>query len=66
MGGCSFLVAVPPSGNITAAAAARKALLNELASRIGFSISLTPYPDDWQREQIKERFGIELGKDRPK
>jgi len=66
MSGCSFLVAVPPSRKIMAAAAARRELLHELAGSVGLSISLTRYPDDWERAQLKERFDIELEKDLPK
>ncbi len=55
----TMLIAVPPNGAITDAAVKRKQLLNEIAGRAGFGVALTHYPDDWEREQLKERFGIE-------
>jgi hypothetical protein len=60
MDGKTMLIALPPGGAIEAAAVARKPLLNELAGRAGLRAVLTRYPDEWQREQLKERFGIEL------
>jgi hypothetical protein len=56
----TMLIALPPNGRIQAAAVARRQLLNELAGRAGFRAVLTTYPDEWQHEQLKERFGIEL------
>ena len=53
----TMLIAVPPGGAIMAAAAARKGLLNEIAARGGLRAVLTRYPDEWERKQLKERFG---------
>jgi hypothetical protein len=55
-----FLVAVPPNGAIMAAAAPRKQLLHDHAAAHGYRAVLTPYPDDWQKAQVKDKFGIEM------
>jgi hypothetical protein len=56
MGNC-LLVALPPSNAIMAASMARKPLLQEIARRTGYGgVMLTVYPDEYQQEQLKQRY----------
>jgi hypothetical protein len=60
MSGNVMMIAFPPSGNIMRAAVERKKLLWEVADKYGYDTVQTVYPDDWQREELKERFGIDM------
>ena len=55
-----LLAAVPPNGRIQSAAMKRLPMMRELLAPGGFNISLTPYPDEYQIQEVKKRFGIDI------
>jgi hypothetical protein len=58
--GKHLLAALPPVSRILDAAQARLPLLRELLAPSSLSISLTGYPDEWEIEQCKSRYGIDM------
>jgi hypothetical protein len=59
-GGKHILAAIPPNGKIIQQAQNRLPLMRELLAPTGFNVSLTPYPDAWQIEQARERYGRDM------
>lgn len=55
-----LLAALPPSGRIQGAAVKRLPMMREMLAPAGVSISLTPYPDEWDVSEAEKRFGIDL------
>jgi len=60
LGGDTLLIAFPPSGRILFKARGRLQLMRHLAAQSGFGLVLTVYPDDWQKQRIREDAGYEL------
>src|SRR5215470_4575474 len=54
-----LLAALPRNGRIISAAVARLPRMREILAPF-FSISLTKYPDHWEIEEIKKRFGLDF------
>jgi len=59
-GGKHLLAAVPPNGRIQSAAIKHLPMMRELLAPVGLNISLTPYPDEWQIEEAKQRYGVDV------
>lgn len=56
MGG-NLLLSLPPNGKIVSAAVKRKPELTAIAQEMGYrGVSLTHYPDDYQRERLEQEF----------
>lgn len=55
-----LLAAIPANGRIQSAATNRLAMMRELLAPVGLNISLTPYPDEWQIEEAKQRYGVDV------
>lgn len=58
--GAHLVVAVPPAGKVVDAMVAGKLLAHEVACQFNRRLLWTRYPDDWQTEQLKKRFGRDL------
>lgn len=66
LSGNTMLIGVPAQAKIMAAAKARQGVLNEIAGRANLSAVLTRYPDEYEREEAKKRFGKEFLGGRPR
>jgi hypothetical protein len=55
-----FLAAVPASGRIQSAAVKRLPMMRELLAPAGLNISLTRYPNEWEINEAKERYDIDM------
>jgi hypothetical protein len=55
-----LLAAVPANSRIQSAAMKRLSMMRELLTPAGFNISLTRYPDDWEIEQSRQRYGVDM------
>jgi hypothetical protein len=55
-----LLAAVPPNGRIQQAALDRLPMMRSLLAPAGLNISLTPYPNEWQIAEAKERYGVDI------
>jgi hypothetical protein len=55
----TLLIALPANGRIIEAARSRLPLMREMAERRGYQVVLTRYPDDWERNECRKRFGKE-------
>ncbi|MGE5110626.1 MAG: hypothetical protein ACM3JB_07220 [Acidobacteriaceae bacterium] len=56
MSGTQMLVALPPNGRIMACARAHIELLRGLARGHGYNVSLTRYPDDYERDRVRQEY----------
>jgi len=59
-GGKHILATLPPNGKVMHQAQQRVPLMRELLAPAGYSVSLTPYPDAWQVEEARERYGVDM------
>lgn len=59
MGEQVLLIAFPPNKKIIRWAQQQKNPFSEVAGRFGFSTVHTVYPDDYDRAEAKERYGVE-------
>ncbi len=55
-----LLAAIPPNGRIRSAAQERLPMMRELLAPVGMNISLTLYPDEWEIQEAKNRYGIDM------
>lgn len=55
-----LVVVVPPNGRIKSAALRDREALRLVAGQLGYGVLLSTYPDEWEREEIKRRHGIDL------
>jgi hypothetical protein len=55
-----LLAALPPNGRIQSAATKRLPIMRELLAPTGLNISLTRYPDEWDIQEAKARYGKDL------
>jgi hypothetical protein len=55
-----LLAAIPPNGRIQNAAIKRLPMLRELLEPVGFNISLTRYPDEWEIQEAEKRYGLDI------
>jgi hypothetical protein len=55
-----LLAAIPANGRIQSAAVNRLSMMRELLAPAGLNISLTRYPDDWEVEEAKRRYGCDM------
>jgi hypothetical protein len=55
-----LLAAIPPNGRIRSAAQERLPMMRELLAPVGLNISLTVYPDDWEIQEAKKRYGVDM------
>ena len=56
MAGSTLLIALPPNQRIMEAARERLPLLRELAGYQGYHLTLTRYPDGYERERLKNEY----------
>ena len=52
-----LLAAIPPNGRIESAATKRLPMMRELLAPAGLHVSLTRYPDEWEIQEAKIRYG---------
>ena len=55
-----LLAALPASRRIQSAAMKRLPIMRELLTPAGFNISLTSYPDEWEIEECRRRYGVDV------
>jgi hypothetical protein len=55
-----LLAAIPANGRIQSAATNRLAMMRELLAPVGLNISLTPYPDEWEIQEARKRYGVDV------
>jgi hypothetical protein len=55
-----LLAAIPPNGRIQSAAIKRLPMMRELLAPTGLNISLTHYPDQWEIDEAKRRYGTDI------
>ncbi len=55
-----LLAAIPPNGRIQNAAMKRLPMMRELLAPAGLNISLTHYPDEWEKQEAKKRYGVDM------
>lgn len=56
----NFLAALPVNRRIQEAASGRRNMMQELLVPAGLSISLTPYPDDYEIQEAKKHYGVDM------
>jgi helix-turn-helix protein len=55
-----LLAAIPPSARIQSAATKRLPMMRELLATAGLNISLTHYPNEWEIEESRRRYGVDI------
>jgi len=55
-----LLAAIPPNSRIQSAATKRLPMMRELLAPAGLNISLTVYPDGWEIQEAKKRYGADM------
>lgn len=55
-----LLAAIPPNNRIQSAAVKRLPMMRELLAPVGLNISLTVYPDEWEIQEAKKRYGVDV------
>jgi len=55
-----LLAALPPNGRIQSAATDRLPFMRELLAPLGLNISLTRYPDQWEIDEAKRRYDVDI------
>ena len=55
-----LLAALPPNSQIQSAAINRLPMMRELLAPGGMNISLTRYPDEWEIEEAKKRYDVDM------
>ena len=55
-----LLAAVPANSRIQDAAIKRLPMMREMLAPAGLNISLTRYPDDWEIQEAKKRYGVDM------
>jgi hypothetical protein len=55
-----LLAAIPANGRIQSAATNRLPMMRELLAPAGLNISLTKYPDEWEIQEAKRRYDVDM------
>jgi hypothetical protein len=55
-----ILAALPPNGRIQSAAIKRLPMMRELLAPAGLNISLTRYPDEYEIQEAKKRYDVDM------